>query len=153
MKELIFLFLISLPIFAQQNHYVGFASTTKLTLQMPASGNRVPTIEFPDGGRAGATVSCASAGSYTVSWNGTAATSMAGTTLPLPPTQSPSAATVWSASNVGAGTAGPTLAVAAGVPKSIDLGWFKMGSSGTGNNITITTTGTCVIAFLWSERL
>lgn len=152
MKKLIFLLLsIAAVGFAQTNNYVAFASTTKLTLQLPSTGV-VPTVSFPDGGRAGATVSCAAAQTATVSWNGTAATTTAGTTLPLPPSVAASAAKVYTAGNVGSGTATAAISVQAGITQGIDLGWLKMGPSGTGNNVTITTTGTCIIEFIWSEK-
>jgi len=152
MKKLALLFvLITASAFAQTNHYVSFASTTVFTLQLPATGI-VPTVAFPEGGRYGASVSCAAAQTATVSWNGTAATTTAATTLPLPPTVTASAAKAYSASNSTGGSVGPAISVAAGVTQGIDLGWMKMGPSGTGNNITITTTGTCIIAFFWSEQ-
>lgn len=154
MKKLItLLFLIvaaSVPLLAQQDHYIASANTTVMTLQQPATQARI--VEFPDGGRAGASVYCASAQTATLTWNGTAATSTAGTTARIPPTGMPSSATVWTASNAGSGSFSLVMNVAAGQTFPIDLGWFKMGASGTTNNLTITTTGTCTITYMWSER-
>lgn len=153
MKKLILtLFLIvaaGLPLRAQ-NYYMATANTTAMTIQQPATDPR--TVQFPDGGRVGASVYCAAAQTATLSWNGTAATSTAGTILLLPPATRPASATIWTASNAGSGTTGPVFNVIAGQTFSIDLAWFKMGAAGTQNNLTITTSGTCTITIMWSER-
>jgi len=154
MKKFLLLMLLiaagSVPLKAQTLNYIASASTTALTLQQPASQAR--RVEFPQGGRAGASVYCAGAQSATVKWNGTAATATAGTVVLVPPNTTPSTSTVWTGSNVGAGTTAVVAQVAAGATIAFDLGWFRMGASGTGFNITIATSGTCTITFLWSER-
>ena len=151
MKRLALLLFLIAGSLSAQNYYMASASTTALTLQQPATQARV--VSFPQGGRAGASVYCAGAQTATVKWNGTAATATAGTVVLVPPTVAPSAATVWTGSNVGAGTSGVVAQVAAGATITIDLGWFRMGAQGTGNNITIATSGTCTITFLWSETI
>lgn len=137
-------------ILAAQNHYVATATTTALTIQQPATNAR--DISFPANGVAGAWVSCAAAQTVTLSWSGTAATSTAGTALMFPPSTTPASMTVWTASNVGSGTTGPTYPVAAGGAQLIDLSFFHMGASGTGNNLTISSTGSCIISIQWTER-
>jgi len=151
MKKLaLLLFMIGAGTLCAQNNYIASASTTALTLQQPATDSK--TVEFPSGGRAGASVFCAGAQTATVKWNGSAATATTGTANAVPPSTLPASATVWTASNVGAGTTAVIAQVAAGATISLDLGWFKMGGAGTANNITIATSGTCTITFMWSER-
>lgn len=150
MKTLILLFALAIaPLMAQPtDHYVATATTTALTLQQPATQGR--QISFPTGPVAGASVSCAAAQTATLAWNGTAATATAGTEIKLPGTTASSGMTVWTASNVGGGTTGPAYPIPAGVPLSIWLGWFNFGSTGTGSNLTISTTGSCTISFFYA---
>lgn len=151
MKIPILLIVLSALLLAQPaspDHYIASASTTALTIQQPASDAR--QISFGDTNMAGASVYCASAQTATVSWNGTAATSTAGSEIRLPGTLRPSNVTVWTASNVGTGTAGPVYNVPAGGTFLISMPWFYLGSQGTLSNVTITTTGTCTITFAYS---
>jgi len=149
MKTLLFL-ILSAPMFAQYSNYIATATTTKFTLQQPATNAK--TVVFPQGGRIGASVYCASADTLTLSWNGTAATATAGTIHAVPSTAIPASATVWTGSDVGSGTTAQTYAIAAAGTQNLDLGWFNMGANGTGNNITLATTGSCVMTFYWSEQ-
>jgi hypothetical protein len=67
-------------------------------------------------------------------------------------------ATVWTASNVGTGTAiGGILHLAggAGTERTLDLSNIGMGNTGTGTNYTITIssiTGVANITLQWSEK-
>ncbi len=130
---------------AVQN-YAATASTTALTLQAPSTGTGV-TIQGQE-----ADVTCASAQTVTVKWNGTNATATAGTVLTIPGSPSLATATVWSGSNVGSGTTGPTTTAPAASPIRIDLSKFLLVSGGTASNVTIATGGTCTISIFWSER-
>lgn len=136
---------LALPALAQDRHYIVSASTTALTVQQTAAN---PTaIEF-----ASASVYCVASQTATISWNGTAAS--ATTTVPktIPPTLIPASVTAYTGSNAGAGTTGPVYNVPGGATMLIDLSWFRMGNTGTTTNLTITTTGTCTITILWTER-
>jgi hypothetical protein len=151
MRNLAALILACLPIFAQtlpSDHYIATASTTALTIQQPAANGR--QITFPPPGVAGAWVYCAAAQTATLSWNGTAATTTAGAEVKLPGTFAASGMTVWTASNVGAGITGPVYNIAAGGTVPLDLSWFRFGTQGSGANLTISTSGTCTINFLYS---
>lgn len=131
------------------DHYVASASTTALTIQQPATGARRITFGSPT--IPSASIYCATAQTATVKWNGTAATSTAGTEAKLPGTTKASGVTVWTASNVGAGTTGPVYNVAAGATFNIfDLSWISFGATGTATNVTIATSGTCTITFYYS---
>ena len=148
MKNLLIMIFSAGIVLAQGERYIASASTTALTLQQPATN--ALTVSFLSSGPA--SIYCASAQTATLSWNGTAATTTAGTANRLPPTQKPANASIFTASNVGSGTTGPVYNVAAGATLLIDMSWFSMGASGTGNNITITTNGTCTITVQWIER-
>jgi hypothetical protein len=122
---------------------------TKFTIQQPASNaNQVQLIA--------AVVYCSVACDFTMSQNGAAATTTAGTTRALLPFGAPAQATVWTASNVGNGTAaGGILHLAAGERVTIELGGVRMGNTGTATNYTFVVssiTGTTNIALFWSER-
>ncbi len=129
------------------DHYVATANTTALTIQQPAANAR--QITFGDVQNAGASVYCASAQTATISWGGTAATATAGSELKILGTQQPSGVTVWTGSNVGAGTTGPVYNVAAGQTLLVSLSWFHLGTQGTSENLTVMTSGTCTITFLY----
>lgn len=130
------------------DHYIATASTTALTLQQPATNAR--QITFGNSTVAGASVYCVAAQTAQISWNGTAATATAGTELKLPGTIRASGMTVWTASNVGAGTAGPIYNVPAGGTMAFDMTWLQFGTQGTGANVTIATSGACTITFAYS---
>ena len=129
------------------DHYIATATTTALTVQQPAHNAR--QITFGDAQNAGAWIYCAAAQTATLSWNGTAATATAGTEANLPGTQQPSGMTIWTGSNAGSGTTGPTYVVPAGGTFSISLSWFHFGTQGTTENLTISTTGSCTITFAY----
>lgn len=130
------------------DHYMATATTTALTVQQPASNARL--ITFGGGTVPGASVSCAAAQTATLSWGGAAATATAGAEKLVLGTFIPSGATVWTASNVGAGISGPVYNIAAGGTVNIDLSWFRLGTQGTTQNVTITTSGSCTITFFYS---
>lgn len=150
MKTLLLAILSAAAAFAQQpfDRYMATAATTGLTIQQPAANAR--QITFGDAVVPGASVYCVAAQTATLSWSGTAATATAGTELMLPGTFTPSNATVWTATNVGAGTTGQVYQVAAGATIAIPLPWFRLGTAGTAQNITIKTSGTCTITFNYS---
>lgn len=132
------------------DHYIATASTTALTIQQPATGARL--IDFGDNRVAGATIYCAGAQTATLKWNGTAATATAGSEAKLPNTANASGATIWTASNVGSGTTGPTYNIGAGDTLALDLSWLQLRGNSTAVNFTIATTGTCTITFAYSAR-
>lgn len=152
MKLLLLLFAFALPAFCQPaaDHYIASASTTAFSIQQPATNAR--QISFGSPTVAGASVYCVAAATAQIKWNGAAATTTAGTELKLPGTQQPSGANVFTASNVGTGTAGPIYNVPAGGTMTFDLTWFRFGTQGTSANITIATSGTCTITFAYSAE-
>jgi hypothetical protein len=133
------------------DHY-QFISTTSgagaVTIQQPATGAR--RITFGDSTVAGLTAYCASAQTLTLSWNGTAATTTAGSEAKLAGTANASGVTVWTASNVGTGTVGAVLHVPAATDYPISLSWFVLQGNSTGTNLTATTNGTCTLTFSYS---
>lgn len=131
------------------DRYIAAAATTAYTIQAPASNGR--SIVFGTAGTAGASVYCATAQTITLKWNGTAATATTSATeTKLPGTFQPSGMTLWTGSNVGTGTTGPTYAVAAGGTLLLDLYQIRLARNGTGNNLTISSTGSCTITFYYS---
>lgn len=124
-------------------------SGTAFTIQQPATNGH--QVQFQ-----AAVVYCSVACSVSQAQNGAAATTTAGTAYPLLPSQQPARATVWTASNVGAGTpAGGILHVAAASFVVIDLSQIGMGNTGTGTNYTVSVaaiTGTANITLFWGEK-
>jgi hypothetical protein len=123
---------------------------TSFTIQQRATNGRPIQLES-------AAVYCSVACNVTQSQNGAAATATAGTAYPILPTLNYSAtATVWTASNVGSGTAaGGVVHVPAGVTVPLDLSKISMGNTGTGTNYTVTVsaiTGTANITLIWTEQ-
>jgi hypothetical protein len=142
---------LALPFRAQSppDRYTAQAATTAYTIQAPASNGRL--IVFGSPTTAGASVYCAAPQTATLSWNGTAATTTTSATeVKLPGTQAPSGMTFWTASNAGSGTTGPAYNIAAGGTLLIDLYNFRLAMNGTGNNLTISTTGSCTITYYYS---
>lgn len=129
---------------APSRQYLATATTTGLSVQKLA--NDPTTIKFH-----AAWVYCASAQAATLSWNGTAATTTTLATVKLPGTIVASAATAWSATNVGTGTVGPVYNIPAGSTFVIDLSAFTMGNTGTGTNVSVKTDGSCTITMSWGE--
>lgn len=137
------------------------AAGTTLTIQQPsvASGAaKQVTLET-------ATVYCSVACNVTQAYNGTAATATSGALTPIPgtPANATAAATVWTASNVGSGTAvGGIIHVQAGQTVTICLSTtcgalasVTMGNTGTATNysfIVSTITGTANITLIESEK-
>ncbi len=122
---------------------------TKFTIQQPATNASQVTLEA-------AVIYCSVACDLSQSQNGTAATATAGTANSVMPFGAPAMATVWTASNVGGGTAaGGILHLAAGERVTLDLSKVTMGNSGTATNYTVvisSITGTANITIFWSER-
>tara|TARA_R110000868_G_scaffold187432_3_gene429957 strand:+ start:1790 stop:2233 length:444 start_codon:yes stop_codon:yes gene_type:complete len=145
MKALFLIGLAALSMQAQQfSEYMYESSTTAVTVQRPTTGNR--TLSFRK-----AWMYCAAEQTATLKWNGTAATTTAGTAIRLPGTTLPAQASVYTASNVGSGTTGGTYVIPAGLTYAIDLSVFKLGSTGSATNLTISTNGTCTITVTWGE--
>ncbi len=131
------------------DQYTAEAATTALTIQAPSSNGR--SITFGTQDSAGASVYCSSNQTVTLAWNGTAATATTSTAeTKLPGTQQPSGMTLWTASNVGGGTTGPTYHVLAGNTLLLYLYPIRLARNGTGNNLTISATGSCTITFYYS---
>lgn len=119
------------------------------TIQAPATNGRQIVFGAPN--IAGASVYCAAADTAVLSWNGTAATATTSTTeIKLPGVQQPSGMTLWTGSNVGSGTTGPSYTVVAGATLLIDLYNLRLSQNGTGNNLTLSTTGSCTKTFYYS---
>lgn len=156
MKRILFALLcLTTPAFTQDishtpsaDHYKATAATTALTIQQPASGGR--QIVFGDAQVPGATVYCAAAQTATISWNGTAATATTGTEVKLAGTTAASGVTVWTGSNVGAGTPGEPTNIPAGSTVNFVIPWIRFLANGTSVNLTVTTTGSCTITFNYS---
>lgn len=118
-------------------------STTAVTIQRPAAANK--QLKFYR-----AWIYCAAAQTATLKWNGTAATTTAGTVAKLPGSAPPQGV-AYTDSNVGSGTTGGTYAVLAGTTYVLDLTPFTLGSTGANTNLTVSTDGSCNISFTWSE--
>jgi hypothetical protein len=127
------------------------AAGTSFTIQQPASGGKLLQLET-------AVVYCSVTCNITQSVNGSAATATAGTAAALPPGGPPASATVWTASNVGAGTAIGGITHLASAPNTINLDLSKLSfgaGAGTGANYTVTIssiTGTANITLVWREK-
>lgn len=125
------------------------AASTKFTIQQPATNGNVVMLEA-------AVLYCSVACDVTMAQNGTAATATAGTVTQILPFGVPAMATVWTASNVGSGTAaGGILHLAATERVTIDLSKISMGNTGTATNYTFvisSITGTANVTVFWSER-
>lgn len=142
------LILTAIALHAQAQNFIAVATTTALTVQASTAATGRPIL-----GQVGL-VSCTTSQTYTVSWNGTNATTTAGTVLKLPGTSANATATVFTASNASGGTSGPAVPFPANTPIIIDLSRFILGGGGgTGQNFTITASGgTCIISAQWSEQ-
>jgi hypothetical protein len=126
--------------FATQSGTVNGSSSTALTIQQPATGFK--QVNF-----IGAVAQCPGQ-TFTVdqSQNGTAASTTSGSAVPLIPYPATSAkpdgtavpvatATVWTNSNVGAGTAvAPTLTYTSGNIATTDISQRSMSVAGTAVN-------------------
>jgi hypothetical protein len=122
---------------------------TKFTIQQPSgSGGRQLRLES-------AVVYCSVACDVTQSQNGSAASTTAGTITALHPLGGPaSAATTFTASNVGSGTAaGGILHVPAATTVVLDLSKLSLGGSGANYTVVIASiTGVANITLFWSEQ-
>ena len=156
MKKLFLLLLCAAACYSQSFRYnatTGDASLvaagTTFTIQQPAANAKLVTLET-------AVVYCSIACNVTQAQNGSAATATAGTANSIMPLGPAAVATVWTGSNVGAGTAtAGILHLAAGQFWTLDLSKVVMGNSGSGTNYSITVssiTGTANITLYWNER-
>lgn len=125
---------------------------TALTIQQPATNGKQVYFEA-------AVVYCSVSCSVTQAQNGAAATATAGTANPLMPygASTAAAATVWTASNVGSGTAaGGITHLSAGQTLTFDLSKISMGvNAGASANYTVSVgsiTGTANITMIWGEK-
>lgn len=165
MKILLLLALACAPMFCQNRYSVTSGdvvlsgTATTLTIQRPASGSTQITLES-------ATVFCSVACTFTQAFNGVAATATAGTAVAIPGNTAPATATVWTASNVGTGTAvGGIVRVAAAQDRTIlftapvcnnmPCPGVILNGAGTAANYSITVaaiTGTANITLIWKEN-
>lgn len=127
------------------NRYIATADTTALTVQQPTNGAKQVQFET-------ASVYCAIACTATGSWNGTAASATTLTIKKAPGTFAQPAATAWSDSNAGSGTAGVVYNVPAGGTILFDMSGIYMGTSGTATNYTFTASQAATIAMQWIEK-
>ncbi len=119
-----------------------------VTIQQPASGARSVYLQS-------LTLSTNAATTFTLKFDGTAATTIAGTVLALSRDRAAGAATVWHSSNVGLGSTLHTYTMAADEEMTIDLSHIVMLGDGTAKNISIATnnvTAAVEITFNWEER-
>jgi len=160
MKQLLISLLIVGAAFAQVNgapsmvpaednpnlpRYWVIATGTKVTLQATTTSDPA----FLETGN----VYCASAASLTFSFNGTAASTGATALKAFGFANTPTPPGLFVDSNVGAGTSGMVLQVAAGQTLPLRLAPLAIGQyAGTGQNITMTTSGTCTIQFMFRTR-
>lgn len=156
MKNIIYLALAlvaSLPAFGQRYSAttgdVSLTGTgTTLTIQQPATPGKQITLES-------ATVYCSVACSVTLAENGAAATATAGALMPVLPSIKPTYATVYTASNVGAGTAvGGIVHLGAAQTVVLDLSKIALGAGTPNANFSISVssiTGTANITLIETE--
>jgi hypothetical protein len=134
--------------------YIYYKSTSlsgaaeKVTVQQPSSAAR--NVRFKS-----ASVYCSVACTVTISRDGTAATTTAGTVVALSADYRTPKATVFHTSNAGSGTTLFTQVIAAGATFVFDLVGIELDQSSTARNLSIGTdsiTGTATIAVKWEER-
>lgn len=148
MRKLLALLALAAGLYAQApNRYYISASTTKLTIMQPATGDG-NQVQFGL-----ITVSCAADQTMIEEWNGAAATATAGIIKKAPGTFQNPLATAWTGSNVGLGTTGPTYTIPAGQTVAFDGSGIRMGPTGTGTNYSIGTSGACTITIAWNEGI
>lgn len=158
MKQLFILLFAALPLLSQPWGSRYSASTgnvslsaagTALTIQQPATNASVVNFET-------ATIYCSVACVVSQAQNGTAATATAGTAVAISPSGPAAAATVWTASNVGAGTSvPPAINLSAGSTLVLDLSKVTLPHGGSQVNYTISVgsiTGTANITMIWKEN-
>lgn len=161
MNKLLVFFVLSVPLFAQQqsrylaNYTASLASSASvtLTIQQPATAaNQVSFEGSATGLPPGVIITCPGQ-SFTVAQtaNGIAATATAGTITKMPGTLQPAQSTFWTASNVSGGTTiAPLLTYSSGSIGTIDWSPLRLGTGGTSANISLTVTNTgntsCTVA-------
>ncbi len=126
------------------------AASTKVTVQSSSTADPV-YFETVD-------IQCAADSTITFSWNGTAASTTAGTLKKLPsffPAMAPP--DVFTASNVGAGTTGKTFPVTGSTTVlggNYDISMFMLGGrSGGGTNFTIASTNSCTFQITFRQQI
>jgi hypothetical protein len=153
MKTLSLILLLTASLYADGNYYLASYSSTlsgttdALTLQVGTTTTRDirPIVAW---------VRCSAACSFSLVINGTAATTTTLTTASLPGNTTPSQATAWSASNVGAGTTLATYNLEGAGTFQIDLSKFVIPHA-PNSNLTISIasfTGTWRPTIQWSEQ-
>lgn len=147
MRKLLILPLLALMLTAQTtpfNYLATVTQSTVLTIQQPATN--ASQVKFRS-----AWFYCAADQAVTLSWNGTGATTTAGTAKPIPPTFVGATAKVFTASNVSGGTAGPVYHVPGGSTFAVDLSVFAMGTTGINTNLNFSPDGSCTLSVAWQE--
>ncbi len=130
-------------------YQLKLSTSGALTIQQPvAPGQKTAVVEA-------IWVYCATAQSFTISQNGTGATSTAATIAALNHSP-PSTIKAWSASNASsfAYTSDPYY-VGAGSTYTLGFGngsMFLVQNGGVNENITVTPSGTCDITIQWIEK-
>lgn len=140
---------------------VSVSAAYAATLQQPATTTtKSLPVSFPvsaDGGAppAGASVYCSVACVATITRNGTAATATAGTVTAVNPTDPVPVVNFFTGSNASGGVTLGVFNIGAGSLQVLDMSAIKMGSGGTGVNLTISiasVTGTVNITFYPLEQ-
>lgn len=153
MKLLIPLILASIAhaqpaIYSYSKSTVLAGAGEKITLQQPASlAKRVKVRAV--------SVYCSVACTVTLSRDGTAATTTAGTAVAVSADYGTAATTVFHTSNVGAGTTLGTSAVPAGSTVTYDTFGWELNTASTARNYSVAVgslTGTVILTMTWSEE-
>lgn len=153
-KSLFTALLVAVSVFGADPAYIYTKSSSlsgaaeKVTVQQPAASAR--NVRFKS-----ASVYCSVACVATLSRDGTAATTTAGTVVALSADYRTAKATVFHTSNAGAGTTIFTQNIAAGATFVFDLSGIELDQSNTARNFSVGTdsiTGSVVIAIKWEER-
>lgn len=153
LKALVCLLLFVAAGQARENEYAYYKTSSlsgaaeAITLQQPSSSAKLVVGKS-------ATLYCSAACTWTLAVNGTAATATAATELVLSEGSPTPSGTVFSSSNVGAGTTIATYVLAAGEKVTIDLSSIRLRSASTAKNLTLSTnsiTATVTITLKWQE--
>lgn len=129
---------------------VNASASTTVTVQEPTTPKQIQFV--------GAVIQCPGQ-TFTTdqAQNGSAATATFGTATPMVPTTAVSAAKLYTASNVGAGTTvAPAILSASGTVQFIDLTQRMMNAAGQNYSVKLTNTGagSCAgsVALYWAEK-
>lgn len=126
------------------------SAATALTVQQPASASKTVTFRA-------AVIICDSTAKcdFTLERDGTAATATAGTAVGLTSVTNASKATVFTASNAGAGALAIPYTIPAGGVLPIELSRMRLFGDGTAKNVTLrvaSMTGTITLQIYFSEN-